>query len=304
MPRFFEVPAVANEFFPAHGWIAGPTGVPCLRLPVQRLYQVGEPVHDRFSKNNIAGIWLQTHSPTRTLHHLAVCLRDIHKEVREILPLQEIWETPVSTARDDALNRLQEGLDRLAILLIAGFTLLRRLADEVLDASRPLLFEHWHSAPRQMKVAKAQAAQEKLRDLKPICDVDVLTDALKNYTKWFEQLGQDDGLRDIVHKPHVLQISPQGTSSPGQDGVDWRIVAHLVRDQPKPGGGLSVIDLFPELLRCVDGACVFMSRFVEAVGSLRGYEQGDFVFLTGNVNDTIGCWPPIIGSRTRFPLTD
>ena len=74
---------------------------------------------------------------------------------------------------------------------------------------------------------------------------------------------------------------PQGTSNPGQDRIDWRIVAHLVREQPKRGGGPSVIDLFPELLQCVDGACVFMSRLVEAVGSLRGYEQGDFVFLTG-----------------------
>jgi hypothetical protein len=87
--------------------------------------------------------------------------RDLHKEVREILPLQEQWDAPVSADRDNALNRLQEGLDRLAILLIAAFTFLRRLADEVIDASRPLLFEKWQSAPRQMKVAKRHAEDGK-----------------------------------------------------------------------------------------------------------------------------------------------
>src|SRR5262245_21597012 len=138
----------------------------------------------------------------------------------------------------------------------------------------------WQSAPRLMKVAKRQAACAELQHLKPICNLEVLTDAFTSHTAWFEQLRQDDGLRDIlVHKPHVLQIAPEGTSSPGQDGVDWRIVAHLVRHQPKLAGGLSVIDLFPELLRCVDGACVFMSRFVAAIGSLRDYEQGDCVLL-------------------------
>ena len=305
MSRFFDLPSSSNSLFPAHGWIAGPTGMPCLRLPAQRLYQHGEPTYKYFVNNKIGGIWLQTHSPTRTLHHLAVCLRDLHREVREIWPLQEMWDAPVSNARDEMLTRQEEGLDRLAILLIAGFTLLRRLADELIDASRPFLFEHWQSSPRQMKVAKRQAARAELQDLKPICNLDVLTDALTNHTAWFEQLRQDDGLRDIlVHKPHVLQIGTQGKSQPGEGGIEWRLTAHLVRPQPTTAGGLRVVDLFPALLECVDGACCFMERLVRAVGSFQGYEQGDFVILTGNVNDTVGCWPPIVGSRTRFPLTD
>lgn len=305
MTQFFDLPSSADRFFPAHGWIAGVTGVPCLRLPVQRLYQLGEPTYDYFLQNNIGGLWLQTHSPTRTLHHLAVCLRDLHREVREVRPLVATWDAPASSTRDEALGRQQEGLDRLAILLIAGFTLLRRLTDELLDASRPFLFEHWHSAPRQMKGAKTQAAQGNLQDLKPICDLRVLNDALTNRTGWFEQLRQDDGLRDIlVHKPHVLQVSAQGKSQTGQNDIEWRLTAHLVREQPKTGAGVSVIDLFPALLECVDGACIFMERLVASVGSLRGYGQGDFKFLSGRASDTVGCWPPIVGSRTRFPLED
>jgi len=303
MSRFFDLPPSASGFFPAHGWIAGLTGVPCLRLPVQRLYQLGEPTQKYFVNNNIGGLWLQTHSPTRTLRHLAVCLRDLHSEVREILPLQEMWDGPVSDTRDEALTRQQEGLDRLAILLIAGFTLLRRLADELVDASRPFLFEHWQSAPRQMKVAKGQVARAELQRLRPICNLDVLNDALTNHTGWFEQLRQDDGLRDIlVHRPHVLQISAQGQSRRSQSGIEWRLTAHLVRPQPATAGGLSVVDLFPALLECVDGACGFMERLVTAIGSLCGYEQGDFQFLTGRANDIVGCWPPIGGSRTQFPF--
>jgi hypothetical protein len=123
---------------------------------VQRLYQHGEPTRKYFVNNKIGGVWLQMHSPTRTLRHLSVCLRDLHREVREILPLHENWfDAPVSTTRDKMLTRQSEGLERLAILLIAAFALLRRLADELIDASRPFLFEHWHSAPKTMKKAKS-----------------------------------------------------------------------------------------------------------------------------------------------------
>src|SRR5262249_47807606 len=153
-------------------------------------------------QNKIAGLWLQVRSPTRTLHQLGICLRDLHREVREILPIQEMaWHSMISNKPpNDEINetygRAHEGFERLQILLIAGFTLLRPLADELVNASRPFLLEHWKSAPMLMAKAKKMSYEGKLSDLKPICDLNLLNDALRNHTRWFEDLRQEDGLRD------------------------------------------------------------------------------------------------------------
>jgi hypothetical protein len=266
-----------------------------------RLFESGSPTHDIFIENNIAGAWLQSRSPTRTLRQLGVCLRDFHREVREILPIQEIWHDPACDEKNRLLTRQREGLERIEILLIAAFTLLRRLADEMINASRPFLFEHWQSAPGLMKVAISRAREGKLRSCGPICDIDILEGALHNRTAWFERLRQEDGLRDIlIHKPHILQVSFQGTQT--DESIDWRLTAHVVRGVPGQGSGITFVDLIPELLECICGACKFMEDLVRVVGVLHEYNDGDVLFLSGFDNDIIGCWPGIFGGPVCFPI--
>lgn len=111
-------------------------------------------------------------------------------------------------------TRLYEGLDRLAVLLIAAFALLRRLADDLIDASRPLLFEKWQSAPRQLETSIAANRKGELTNFDPICRFDILQDLIANKTAWFEALRQEDGLRDIlIHQPHYISVSPAGSSA-------------------------------------------------------------------------------------------
>ena len=294
MPRYSDLPPEANEFFPANGWIVGATGVRLLRLPIIRLYQIGEPTHRYFIDNRIGGVWLQERSPYRTLRQLAVCLRDLHREHRELLPLVE------PHGRTDP-TRYREAMERCEVLLIAAFILLRRLADELVDASRPFLFEHWHSAPQKMKSAVPWARDNRLRELNPICDLDVLTEALLNHTAWFDRLRNVDGIRDILtHKPHILQVGAQGSRRPDEASTNWRVTAHLT--QMEKGGNLKTTDLFPALLECIDHACVFMQHLCASVKLGGGYRQGDYLMLTGSDNDIVGCWPQVGGSREEFPL--
>src|SRR5262249_12293705 len=144
------------------------TGVKCIRLPVMRLYQLGQPTHKYFVQNKIAGLWLQVRSPTRTLHQLGICLRDLHREVREILPIQEMASHSLLSNKppNDDINgtygRAHQRFDRLQIMLIDGFTLQRRLADELVNASRPFRFEHWKSATMLMTKTKKMSYEGKL----------------------------------------------------------------------------------------------------------------------------------------------
>ena len=302
--RFFELPPETQQLFPAHGWIVSATGHRVLRLPVLRLYQVGEPTYKYFVDNQIAGIWLQVRSPTQTLRHLSVGLRELHREVREMVPEQDWLDKDPSAVRDEVLTQERERHERVGILLIAVLTLLRRLADDLMAASLPFLFEHWKSAPGLMKNAISAARVGELRKLKPRCDIAVLEDALLNRTGWFEQLRQDDGLRDIlVHKPHFLQIGTGGNQKQDRSGFDWYLKATILRE-PGKGSGIRVINVFPALLDCIDGACGFMTQLVKSVGAIQGYAQGDYVFLSGQLNDICGCWPPVGRKRDGFPLKD
>jgi len=213
---------------------------------------------------------------------LAVGLRDLHAEIRVMLPIiQEDWVArDPSSERDNALTRLQEGYERTEISLI----------DELIDASRPFLFESWQSAPRTLKTAVSKARAGSLVEGRPICNLDVFTDALLNHTSWLDQLRKGDGIRDIlIHQAHILQVGAQGTKDPAEAEFNWEITAHLCRVRPL--GALHVIDLFPALVDCIAGACQFMDRLYRCVSPLDGYQQGDVLFLTGSE------------TRTEFPLT-
>lgn len=303
MDHFLPLPEAAS-LFPSHGWLASSTGLRHLRLPIMRLFQPGHPTYARFVDNNLAGVWLQSRSPTRTLRQLAVALRDLHGNLKELLPVVRAdWHSrEPSSERDEALTRLHEGSERIEISVVAAFVLLRRLADELMAASRPFLFEHWHSAPEKMRAAVAKAREGALARDRPLCDVDILADALMNNTGWFDQLCKsDEGIRDILmHKDHMLQVGPQGTRRPGDADIDWRICVHLVRSAK---GTVRGIDLFPALIACVAGACQFMERLYRCASREVGYRRGDILFLTGADSDAVGFWPAIGGHRTEFPLT-
>lgn len=301
--QYIDLTPEAQNQFPAHGWISGHIGIKHLRLPILRLYQFGQPTYEHFVENNLAGMWLQCRSPSRTLRQLAIVLRDLHATVREILPIvQEQWiEREPSSDRNFALTKEHEGYERIEISLISAFVLLRRLADELIDASRPFLFKDWQSAPRKLATAVLKARDGTLFKANPTCDLEIFTDALLNHTLWLDQLRQNEGIRDtLIHKEHILQVGAQGSKSLEEVDFNWKISATLVQGRP---GALHTTDLFPALANCIAGACRFMDRLYASVSSTDAYQQSDVLFLTGSDVDIVGFWPPILGTRTEFPLT-
>lgn len=180
---------------------------------------------------------------------------------------------------------------------------MRRLADELIDTSRPLLFENWKSAPRKLKIAVKWTNGNGFDRLKPRCDKEILSKALLHNTLWFDRLRENDGVRDVLtHQPHILQIGPQGTAKSRGMPINWRITATLT--QGMPGDNFRHRQLLPILLDCIDGACNFMKLLCQSVGLGDGYQPGDSRFLIGYVNDGVGFWPPISGQRDSFPIMD
>ena len=300
----FHLPPEAIDIIPAHGWLRSVTGLRHLRLPIMQMFQPTGPTFIHFQQAGLAGQWLQFRSPYRTLRQLAVALRDLHLEVRLLLPLVEgEWsDREPSSERNDTLTRLREGFERIEISLIAIFVLLRRLADELIDASRPVLFEHWQSAPRQLKTLMLCGQNGGLARFRPRYDVGVLTDALQTQLAWFSQLRQDDGIRDIlVHKDHLLQVGSAGHKTPTDEAFVWRINAALIRSKRN---GITVIQLFPSLMDCMRGACRFMDKLHLCAIQSGRYGTGDVLPLTGSDNDIVGFWPSILESPQEFPLMD
>jgi hypothetical protein len=66
--------------------------------------------------------------------------------------------------------------------------------------------------------------------------------------------------------------------------------------------GIRSKSLFPVLLECIAGACVFMSSISRLIGRMDAYDRGDMMLLTGSDNDIVGFWPAILGGQHEFPL--
>lgn len=294
MSEYYMLPrAIGDDRFPRHGWARGDSGILHLRFPLLRLFQFEEPWHRRFSDLKLAGTWLQSRGPYAPLRMLAVALRDLSSELRAILPgLEHEWlDRPPSQERNDFMTGHHEAIERSEILLMAAFVLLRRLADQIIDSTRPLLFEDWHSAPRQMKTAISSAKAGSLDSLDPRCDIAILHSALLNKTKWFDALRQDEGVRDIlVHKDHVFNVSGLGTKAKLEKDWSWRVTAHLTRFRRE---GVWSVDVIPVLKSCLEGLCDFMEDVYRCLSTRGSYERGDVLFLTGRDDDSTALWPGI-----------
>lgn len=298
---YFDLPTEADKHFPAHGWVTGVAGAKQLRLPILRLYQPGGPTYKHFEKHKLAGMWVQFNSPFRTVRQLAIALRDLHRNVRELHPVvEEEWlDRDPSPERNRAFTVMREGYEQIEISLIAVFVLLRRLADELMNASCPFLFEHWRSGPRKLDKAVSMISDGALAQLKPICDYGVLVNALQDNTGWLYQLRKDKGIRDVlIHREHLLQVGPLGSKPPGNPRFTWAITAHLL---VRAEGTMHRVDLFPSLVECLADACKFMERLYTCAAPLDGYDRGDLLFLTGLDDDIVGFWPPIEGGRAELP---
>lgn len=305
MKNVLELMEEAQAYFPAHGWVTGSSGVRLIRFPILRVFQHLHPAYFRYQDLGIAGFWLQTHSPFRTLRLLAIALRDLHYELRVLDPIlhQNWFDKPPSEARNQAMTEQSERLERCEVLLISVFTLLRRLADDLMGTLRPLLFDHVDSAPRELKTAIQLAQSGKILKAGPRYEPGVLINILLNETDWLSKLREENGIRDtLIHRPHVLLVGATGASNSSSAEIDWRVYAQVVV-QAKTGP--KATDIFPLLIDCIEGVCSFMTSITRLIGGMERYENADWMMVLGNDADLIGFWPEIGNSTPRtFPVMD
>lgn len=302
MPEHFKLHPESKALFPSHGWIAGTTGIRQLRFPLLRVFQPGHPSYVKYQDLKLAGIWLQTRSPVRTLRQLGIALRDLHCELRALLQIANVeWlGREVRDERNRVLTQQREGIEHCEVLLLSIFVLLRRLADDIMDSLRPALFEYWHSAPSQLKRAIALAKAGRVDSLRPFCDVDLLSEVLTTKTGWLDRLRKEDGVRDtLIHWPHILQVGPLGTKPAESERFDLQITASLV---VQSRDGIQAKSLLPVLLECLAGACDFMTAMCQLMPGVEDFDRGDLLFLTGCDNDIVGFWPSVEGAQREFPL--
>lgn len=290
---FFSLPTETSDLFPRHGWVRNSAGVGQLRLPLLRLYEAEEPYYGTYCRKQVMGVWLQSRNPKASIRMLAVCLRDLNVEFRAILKYVEAGGLgcPDNFESRQIATRYYEALHRSELLIFSAFVLLRRLADQIMDATRPLLFEHWKSSPKQMKTAIKAAKEGTLSAHAPSCDVERLTRALIERTQWFEDLRNDGGVRDIlVHKEHIFLIGAHGEKSVIDGDFSWRVYADLTQER---SGVLASVDVVTILRRCLLGLCDFMEEICLSVAVAGDFGPGDFVYITGSDLDVTAFWPSV-----------
>lgn len=293
MPDKFDLPPNLDAHFPAHGWIESVGGIKLLLAPVTQLIRTPFEIEQHRRNAGLPNVkldrhWIKLSTTSNTLRRLAICLRELHREVREVGPLFD------STEKSE-LTRHHEGCENIEFLLVAAFTLLRRFADDLVLALRPALFACHQSAPDKLAKLVGWRDQGRLDEAKPICNLEVLDQALGDHTSWLFKLRgtKREGIRDIlIHSPHQLAVmATKAGKGP------WKVKVQLTDERERHH------DLLPILVECVDGLCSLMTLLCWAIGVLKGYTEWDHIVLSGLDNDTVGFWPPICGERPSLPMS-
>ena len=292
----FELDDSVDEYFPRHGWIAGRTGHRHLRFPVKALFGLGSTGYERLHELKLS--WTAG-SPYKRLTLLANSLRELHYEIRNVISLSEDW-------RENG-NLIILSNQRIDIYLISAFTVLRRFPDVLLETARPLLFEHFQSAPRELKVYRRKSVAD-FEQLKPRCDPEILHDAIQFHTKWFDKIrGRNTGIRDVLmHNEYLILNGAQGARGPDEEKTRRTYQSQFyVGSEWLPSKKKKPLDLIQELRGCVGGLCAFMEQLHRSFGMCeRRYDRNDvFLCLPGSAScDNIGFWPSIIaGEDEVFP---
>lgn len=277
--------ANAAKLFPSHGWATNSQGVKILWCPLKRLLASPDAtLRKKGSSQTLPpGTKLDALPFSETLRKLATTLRELHEVVRVACdrPCDDEPETLTSELR---------AFEIVPLYVDLAFVYLRRIADLLAVACRPLLFEHWQSAPRAFKEWVADV--DHLESYKPFCDFAVLREAVVNHSAWFEALRGTSpvtgkkGIRDALeHRGVRLLVGKQqaGDNRPRFTvTVDSRARDVEIRK-----------DILPLVPEAVSGLCGVMTGVHSAIGVGSQYEGGDVLSLVGTDDDIVGYWPQI-----------
>lgn len=280
--------------FPRHGWAINSQGHKLLWFPIVRHIFNATKINPNMSGGQFYELLAFEHS----LQKLTLSLRELHKSKRiAVLEGGIVDTTGLADASDvDKFNKAIEASQLVPLYVDLAYVYLRRLADLLVTASRYVLFENYQSAPRKFKkLRELLSDNKKVEKLKPICDVTLLEQAVKEHSSWFDIIRdkkmEDEtgrkGIRDIMEH-HPVLVSVQYSKS-GDD--PWKVGAFLQQAGKHQ-------ELISPLIKIFEDFCELLTGICSVVNSKGSYAQwnihyGDCVMLSGFDEDITGFWPEI-----------
>jgi hypothetical protein len=274
--------------YPAHGWALNSQGLKLLWCPLNLLMAQPHLMLKRvgLSDREVLIRSGQQVSFWPTFHSLVVCLRELHYHTRLACHHFPDMEAPLPTNSDISYRASEV----VPLYVDLSFIYLRRIADRLAAEPRPLLFQHWKSVPEEFNNWISDTIR--LESHKPLCDFDLLRNALTTNSEWFRRLrGIDDaskkkGVRDALEHRRIRMIV--GAQKAGDERPRYTVFLHS-RQQDVDDRA----ELLTELSRAVQGLCKLMEGIHRAVGGAQHYQGGDSVVLIGNDEDITSYWPEI-----------
>ena len=273
------------KLFPQHGWATNSQGIKILWCPLVRLLQFPNRTLQEKGKSGKShpGIAHSSLAFAATLKNLAITLRELH-QVTRLSCGHPVNLDPVTLTAD------HRAFEMAPLYIDLTFSYLRRIADLLVMACSPLLFEHWQSVPQKFKNWGTNVSQ--LKTHRPLCDFTVLHEAVVNHSGWFNELRgtspltRKKGIRDALeHRPVRFLLGKQQT---GNNRPRFKITL-----DSRAGDVEIHKDILPRITESVAGLCHLMTGIHSAISVGSKYEWGAQMAIVGDDDDIVGYWPKI-----------
>jgi len=272
--------------YPRHGWAVNSDDrrIKLLWFPILNLlWNAGEIRSKLGAKKPLGRNHRHEHMILfETVRNLAIALRELHLQVRTI------EANPLAHGDDVEISRLTLNAHEMTPLFVdLAYVYLRRVADRLVRAVRHVLFNNAEQAPVEFKKLKKDICNKALLNRwEPICDINILRNAITNQTSWFEKLrteGNRPGIRDILEH-HSVRLSVQ-TNQAGDNNPE--LAAYII------SGNRFSSDLISTLREIVAGFCDICSEIQAIVDFGHEYVAADRLIIVGIDDDYTGFWPEI-----------
>jgi|GEM_PF-3640500 len=285
----FSLPEQAAKY-PRHGWAVNSQDVRLLWLPMANMLAFWNPHLIRQAKGiESSSSHLVPSQPFRqTLLKLVVALRELHQLCRETSLVETLSPANVTAEQRHVLHH---GAEMAPLFVDLSFVYLRVLADRFVDATRPLLFQHFTSAPREYKkMREFLRDKSRVAGADPIVDVNLLAQAFDSHSSWFDVLrqpgGGGKGIRDAMeHRPVITNVGHRQV-----EGERPELVIHL------HGFANDVTfkqELTSTLRECLRDMCQLWTDVSLLINSRPTYDRRDWFPVVGLDDDIVGFWPEV-----------
>jgi len=296
----FKNPEKCNRKFPKHCYALNSQNARLLWFPILIFFNEIDKIRIKNKANcKLDANWQRLAVPFHaTLIKIFISLRDIAKAnmlLKNIQPKLDVKiNQPVSKKQQELLIKRDELWVDVSLKLDYVIILFRRLADHFANVARMMIIDNYGSASTKFK---EWLNIDNNKNLKFICDKNILIDALNNNTKWFKSLRGTyeftsgkikKGIRDALeHEPSYLLVHIQNNN----------FYAYLMSNAPDVPTIQDTSNLINFLKDNCNDLCIFFEKICRSVNWRNEYAEQDCIsnhkLLIGKDKDITYFWPEI-----------